>query len=181
MALRPHTLVGALFLSCLSGAALAGDEPRDLGVDGEGYVGAQLEVAHPVALVKAYLGDADKAMRLAPEVLDADSVPHGKCAKVSVKAKGLLRPMHYVVLRCPTSVGYTEQLLESGDFTAHNVEWTLTETASGGTLVTVKARTRLSFPVPQSTLTKVAGQSLKATLKGMDKDLDQQVADSSED
>ena len=83
-------------------------------------------------------------MKLSPDVLEADAVPQGKCQKVKVKAKGLpMRPMRYVVLRCPTGVGYTEQLLESGDFSAHNVEWTLKPTADGGTIVTVKARTRL--------------------------------------
>ncbi len=179
---RTSTLLGALSLGfCLFGGVASAGEPVDKGVDGNGYVNVEMEVDHPVALVNDYLANPTRAMELSPDVLDASSVPHGKCQKVSVKARGMLSPMHYVVLRCPTGVGYTEQLLESGDFTAHNVEWTLHETASGGTVIKIKARTRLNFPVPSSTLAKVAGQSLKSSLKGLDKDLDKQVADASED
>jgi len=166
---------GVALLLGLGGPALA-VEPENLGVDSDGFIGARILIDSPLNLVRKVLSKPVDAIRLAPDVLEVSAESQGTCDKVSVKAKGLWRPLNYVVIRCPTEAGFSERLLESDDFSAHNVEWTLAPSGSG-TLVTVRSRTRIAYPVPDGMVARVAGKSLRESLKGLDQEVSKQASE----
>ena len=167
-------LVGGFALLLSLGSPALAVEPESLGVDSNGFVGARLLIDYPMSLVRSVLSKPVDAVRLAPDVIEVSAESQGTCDKVSVKAKGLWRPLTYVVIRCPTEAGFSERLLESDDFSAHNVEWTLAPSGSG-TLVTVRSRTRIAFPVPDGMVARVAGKSLLDSLKGLDQEVSKQA------
>ena len=136
-----------------------------------GGVTLQVLMNHPAALIKHYLSNASTTIRLSPEVLDVQSSPKGACDQVSVQTKGMFSPLTYVVMRCPTSKGYTERLLQSEDFDAQEVEWSVEE-VEGGSQVTLKVHTEPRIPLPAAALRAVLVGSMRATLRKLDKEVE---------
>lgn len=131
----------------MAGTALAYDAPA-VTVEADGTVVGVALVAASADAVRALLGDVEREASLSPMIRDVLVVgAEGRCAKVRKHTRGLLRPFELVALRCPTTTGWREALVESADFTEYATEWRVAP-ADAGTRVEyrVRAGLRLAFP-----------------------------------
>lgn len=145
---RMHTAMAmAIGLFCAAPSFAA--EPA-VSVNSEGRVVATMTIDASSADLKAVLADTTGAFaELSPDVLNVSSVRKGDCEEVTRSTRGIFRPFRFRALRCKTSNGWSEKLMESGDFTSYASDMQLVETADG-VLVTYSIETEINAPVPDS-------------------------------
>lgn len=129
----------------------------------DGSVEARLTVAASEESVRNVLRDPEVGARLTRDVISVESEIRGRCSRVSTKTRGLLRPLTYTSLRCPTPQGWTESLLESKDFSLYEAEWRLTP-RPGGTEIFYRLRLQVSIPAPESLVHYTMKQSVRDAL-----------------
>jgi hypothetical protein len=135
----------------LLGPAMASEAPV-VTTEADGTVVGVAVVAASEDAVRALLGDASRAAGLSPDVYDVTvEGEEGRCSRVRKHTRGVFRPFELLALRCPTEQGWTEVLVESGDFSSYALEWRVAPDAAG-TRVEYRVRTKLSIPVPAAAL-----------------------------
>ena len=149
-------------------AALAA-EPT-IATSSDGTVVGRVLVDAPEAEVRELLSNPQAVRSMQPEVRAVQSTPSGSCQVVDVKTDGPLNTLDYKALRCPTTKGWRETLLQSDDFNALETEWRLTPTPNG-TQVEYRVRTELDMAVPdalvQRGVQKTVGRTLVELVKRM--------------
>lgn len=142
--LRP---VALLCLAALPGGAFA-LEPMPTAAD-SGVVTKQITVTAGADAVRAQLCHASDAVTLSSEVISVKATPSGNCERVKVQVKGLLSPMEYDSIRCPTATGWSERLISSDDFEKNSVDWEV-QPVEGGTRITLRILAIPKIPVPKA-------------------------------
>ncbi|MCK6530790.1 hypothetical protein L6R50_25595 [Myxococcota bacterium] len=154
----------ALGLLGVPGAARAeGPGTPEVTVRRDGTVEATVTVPATEAAVRRIIEDPVASNRLTDAVLSVEVEDRGRCKRVATKARGFLRPLTYITLRCPTVSGVKESLMESGDFSLYESEWQLTPRASG-TEITYRIRLQVSIPAPRSLVNLNVQRSVREAL-----------------
>jgi hypothetical protein len=136
-------------LFVLAGVALADPPVPTVSVATDGAVVATFTVSAPESAVLAVL--ADPRTLTGPEVLSMATAPQGGCLVIDATTQGMLSPLAYRSLRCPTETGFHETLVQSDDFTAIESTWRLSQVADG-TRVDFRLVSQPDLPVPQSVI-----------------------------
>jgi hypothetical protein len=116
--------------------------------------------------VRAVLDDPVTFSGFTPDVLSMRVEPRGRCKLLSFQSRGLLEPMRYSTLRCPSDLGWRETLFQSDDFTRYDADIAL-EDAPGGTLITYKLSVGLDLPVPDVVISRNVKRSAKLTMQAV--------------
>ena len=156
--------LAALCVGCLLWAAPASaSDQAVVHITDDGTIVAKMAIGATEAQIREVLADTEGALAgLSPEVLSVEAVPKGTCEEVTRRTKGMFRPFKFRALRCPTSNGWKESLLESSDFGAYASEWQLTPNGSQVEIVyTIK--TELNAPVPAA----LVRSNLRDSAKGL--------------
>lgn len=113
--------------------------------------------------------------KLSPDVVSVKSRPDAtsrspsgrdRCYDVTTETRGLFGPLHYRSRRCATKDGWEDRLLQSNDFTAYESRWSLRE-VDGQTEVTLRVKTAVDLPVPQSVVDTHSKQSVGKILENL--------------
>jgi hypothetical protein len=140
-----------LFIA-LSNPAAAGPFEGRFSIDDDGFVSVRVLVEAPMNVVRGSIDTAQEVFALDSERTLTRVQMRGACEEMHVETPGLLSPMRYVSLRCPTDNGWTESMISSDDFEANEVLWALNE-VEGGTEITYKVKVGVAdMPVPESML-----------------------------
>jgi hypothetical protein len=157
----------AFLLALVFGSSLAfADEPAvSCAPTADGAVQVQAVVPASEANIRAYLDSAVRCGTLAPGVLKVEVVaPRGSgCEEIVTTTKVPGSTMDYRSMRCRTSTGYKDTLMDSETMQDFYAVWNL-RTVEGGTEVTVKVKTVLDLPVPTYLVNVGLQSSLKATM-----------------
>lgn len=138
----------------LVAAALA----APVSVEASRHVGATPEA------VRAALADPEAALGRNPDVRSVTVAPaEGECATVLVTTRGVTAPFTYRALRCPTTDGFREVLVESADFAVNETIWAVSA-APGGARVTLRVTTEPRLTVPEWVLRRAVAASAEATV-----------------
>ena len=166
--MSPRALLAAGLLALgLSPAASAADLPSISSSSSSDGVTMRMLVQAPIDEVRSVLSRAETSVTLSPDVMELHTTDQGNCERVEVSTRGLFSPMRYVGLRCPTSEGWSETLVESEDFTHYDVEWTLSPTDEG-TMVTYRIDVSLkNLPVPDRVLHSNLSSSMKHVMASL--------------
>ena len=142
-----RSLLAFLFLLATSAPAVAAEPVTTVAEDGT--VTGVVVLPQTEAEILAFLADPTRADQLVDEVVESRSSPDGRCTRVSRSVKGMWNPLRYVVRRCRTPKGWSEQLVEAGDFRRHEAEWEVSTTAAG-TRVRYRVHSDPNLPVPKA-------------------------------
>jgi carbon monoxide dehydrogenase subunit G len=145
----------------LAVAAFAADPAVTVWPDGT--VAATVVVDAPEAQVRAALADSAACARLSPDVLSVHVAKQGRCDEISRETRGMFRPFHMLVRRCPTPTGWSESLVQSDDFSSFSSDWSVAPSAEG-TTVTYSVKTELAMPVPEAMLRRSLSSAAKTVL-----------------
>lgn len=121
----------------------------EIEVRDDGAVFATEVMAAQADDVRALLSDAEALAALSPEVRKIETTQRGRCQEVATETRGLLRPLRLRSLRCPTTDGFREELMEVGDFSAYEVEWAVRD-ADGGARIEYSVRVVPELAVPSA-------------------------------
>jgi hypothetical protein len=136
--------IAALLLPTL---AVAGDPQISVGPDGT--VVASMMVDATEATVKTTIPDVLQASKGFKNVLDVQITPDGTCRKVFRRTTGLWQPLEMYTRLCPTSQGWRERLVQSDDYDAYDVEWSV-QPKDGRTEVRITVKSEVDLPVPSA-------------------------------
>ncbi|MCB9663031.1 MAG: hypothetical protein H6732_02885 [Alphaproteobacteria bacterium] len=141
-----HHLAVSLLL--LSAAAHAEEEPQvEIAADGS-VVGRILLDATPAQVSGVIPSLNDPAN--SSSVLDVRLVPDGECTGIFRTTRGLWSPLTMRTRLCPTAKGWREYLVESEDYDAYDVEWTVSPADAGRTEVRMVVRSEVNLAVPSA-------------------------------
>ena len=138
------------------------DDPT-VATEADGTLVGRIFVPADESVVRSFLANPIDAIRLSPEVTEAQSTAEGGCAVVTVEAQGPWDALHYRARLCPTESGWRSTLLESEDFQRLDVEWQL-EPTSGGTAVEYRVRSEIDLGIPQFLVRGGTERSIRGTL-----------------
>lgn len=142
-------------------------EPSDPVVHADSSISTDVLIHASVADVRAVLADPKAAGALSDSVLAVRVLgKDGPCDLVEVTCKGVMDPLTYTVRRCPTPTGFSENLVQSEDFSSQRAEWRL-EPVSGGTLVTFSVRSEPKISLPRRVVQAVVESSAVETLENL--------------
>ncbi|MEL6342501.1 MAG: hypothetical protein AAFV53_05170 [Myxococcota bacterium] len=148
----------------------AADEPA---VGSDGTVSMRVILPASEAEVREQLNSAEKATALvgAATIISRESA--GPCERLTYQTPGMMSPLTYVALRCPTEAGWKETLESSEHFQDNESEWQLRE-VDGGTELRYRVRVRLSnMPVGQGLVNSRVAQSMKHAIERLEERLSQ--------
>ena len=153
-----------MFVILLAVSALAADSEPVITTMSDGTVVGTVHVEASPDAIKEMLADPAAAVRLAPEVLSAASAlaPDGRCQLLEVRTQGLWNPLKYRAKVCPTSTGYSTELVDSDSFLALNTSWTITS-ADGGADVEFRVKSSIAS-IPDPLVRKGTERSMTQTL-----------------
>lgn len=95
--------------------------------------------------MRARVADGTAVTQLSPDVLSVTATPKGPCQVLHVQTTGLLSPLTYTSLYCPTPTGGRDSLVSRADFAAYTAEWSV-QPDGDGTRVRVYLELRLPLP-----------------------------------
>ncbi len=150
-------------LLALTTPAWSGPIERVTSVLEDGSVAVSVLVEEPLSRVRATLSEAMSLAALDTDRTITAAVPRGDCQELHVEAPGLLSPLRYVSLRCPTPEGYSETLLHSEDFEVSEIQW-IVEEAEEGTRITCRVRVDLDLPIAEGLLQSRIKRSIAASM-----------------
>ena len=134
----------------------------------DGYIVVSAVMPHSLDAVQRVLDQPGKTMRLGQSIRSVQVKPMDNgCAELTVSNKGFAKDLSYVAERCPVEHGYRSKLKSSEDFSEHDVTWTATPHASGS-LVSIRVKVALKYPVPKFLVQRIVGGSLEETLEKID-------------
>ena len=145
-------------------SSLASANPHTATLDDDGFVTLSARLAAPVEAVRGHLDDVTAAFDLVDDARAVRATRRGDCQEIEVETPGILRPMRYISMRCPTADGWSERLVQSEDFALHEVEWHITPAADGATDITYRVRVALSMPGVHSLVIKKLSSSMERTV-----------------
>lgn len=153
-----------LGLICLLLQAHAADPTINTTNTSDGGVEVQMVIPATEAQVRAALADPVQAGRFTPDVVGVRVVQvQGNCDDVVTTTRVMGATMDYRSMRCHTSNGIKDTLIESSFMESYSTEWSL-RTVEGGTEVTLHIRNILNLPVPTAIVRAGMASSMKTTL-----------------
>ena len=158
-------LVGCLIAPFVLRTARA--EPTTPVVDPDGFVRVSTDLPFAPQKVDAVLTDSATTMTMGKDVIDVQVQVDGSCEMLAVRTRGFTQPMTYTARRCRTAAGWASTLVQSEDFSSHDVEWATTPIEEG-TRVTMRVRVKPHLPVPQLLIRSVVGNAIVGTLKRLE-------------
>ena len=131
----------------------------------DGYVVVSAAMPHSVDAVQSVLKQPGKTMRFGQSIRSVKVKPlDNGCSELEVSNKGLAKDLSYVSERCPVPGGYRSKMKSSDDFTEHDIIWTA-EPHELGSLVSIRVKVALKYPVPNFVIQRIVGGALEETLK----------------
>lgn len=154
---RGSTGVGTwVFLCCAIGIhtqAMAEHSPQ-ITVAKDGTVTGEILIDAPTKVIQDILNDTTgEFTKLTEDVFTVSASGKGFCEEVTRTTRGFLHPFSFRTLRCPTSRGFEEHLIESSDFRIYQTRWDLEE-GQGGTRITYSVKTEFYSPMPKAIVRK---------------------------
>lgn len=134
--------------STLAAPALAADKPT-ISVQDDGSIIARMLVDAPVLDVRRIIPDVQVDASLYTNVLTVKSTAEGDCRKVHRTTRGLLTPLSMNTRFCPTPTGWREYLVQSEDYSAYDVEWTVEQRGTQAEIA-VHVRSDVNLFVPDA-------------------------------
>jgi hypothetical protein len=132
------------------------------------WVVVRAAMQHGPDQISALLAKHGQTMQLGKGVRSVEARPiENGCAHLTVQNRGLARDLAYTAERCPIANGWHSKLLESEDFSEHQIIWT-TEPEGGGSRVTIRVKVQLKAPVPDFIVQRIVAGALEGTLEKMD-------------
>jgi hypothetical protein len=163
------TRTAACALACLLGSAISQAQTPDEPLvqrEEPGTIITRLLVPASAEEVRAVLNDPVTFGGFTPDVQSMRVEPRGRCKLLSFDTRGLLEPMRYSTLRCPSDLGWRETLFQSDDFTRYDADIAL-EPAPEGTLITYKLSVGLDLPVPDVVISRNVKRSARLTMQAV--------------
>lgn len=159
----PLPLAAALW----SGIAPAGAEGATPAVRpmAEGFCASVVVDSTPEQVRAALADPADMALR-PPDMISVEATPRAGCHEIEGRTRGLLRPLAYRSLRCPTPTGFLETLVASEDFERYEAEWRI-EAVEGGTRVSFRIDVLPDLPVPRALVSENVKRSAVAVVTAL--------------
>ena len=146
----------------------------------DGYLVVSAVMSHPVELVQGFLNQPGRTMRLGQSVRSVKVKPlDNGCSELEVLNKGFAKDLRYVAERCPVNGGYRSTLKSSDDFVEHDVIW-IAESNGSGSLVSIRVKVALKYPVPKFLVQRIVGGALEETLEKIDMELSKANEESEE-
>ena len=146
----------------------------------DGYVVVSAAMTHSVAAVQGVLDQPGKTMRLSQSIRSVTVKPlDNGCTELEVLNKGFAKDLRYVSERCPVPGGYRSKMTSSDDFDEHEIMWTA-EPHELGSLVSIRVKVALKYPVPNFLVQRIVGGALEETLKKVDATLSEDSKETSE-
>ena len=137
----------------------------------DGYVEVSAVLAHSVEDVQGILKQAGKTMRLGQSIRRVKVTPlENGCSELEVSNKGFAKDLSYVAERCPVTGGYHSKMKSSEDFAEHDIIWTAVAHPLGS-LVSIRVKVELKYPVPNFLVQRIVGGALEETLEKIDSTL----------
>lgn len=133
----------------------------------DGTVILNVEVPASIASVREALADPVTVGKYAPDVISIDATPKGPCSLITASSPGLMKPINYQTLRCPTATGWRYDLVSSDAIESLHSEWRLESVSPEVTRVTYSVNTVINLGVPQSMVRKGVEHSAKDTLASL--------------
>lgn len=143
---RRWSSLAALGISLLGLPAAAEDKPH-LEVTDDGRIVARMLLDAPERLVRDTIPSLQDAT-LSSSVLELRVTSEGTCRQIARKTRGLWSPLEMTTRMCPTPEGWREWLVDSEDYDAYTVEWTVTP-REGRTFVELAVRSDVNLAVPE--------------------------------
>ncbi len=116
--------------------------------------------------VRAVLDDPHTFGSFTPDVQRMTVHPRGRCKLLRFDTRGLLEPLQYSTLRCPSGSGWSETLLESDSFTRYDADIQLLPVV-GGTHVIYRLSVGIDLPVPDMLIDKNVKRSARLTMQAV--------------
>lgn len=145
--------------------AFAAEPQVDL--DHDGQVIGTVVVTATEAQVRSVLDNAEMLGELSPQVIDvhATTLPDG-CEELVTETKGMFRNLTYTSRRCRTAKGWDDTLVQSDDFSEYRASWEASP-VDGGTRITVRSRTNVNLPLPDSLVNKQSRKGIAEMLEAL--------------
>ena len=165
---RTTAMCLCLAVSHLSFAGDSNSSPvPEINVDTQGYIHGSIVVPVPRSEVRHFLEDPVQAGTLSTDVYKTHATPQGACEVITREIRGIWSPITYKALRCPTTLGWTENLVHSDSISAYSTEWTL-QGVEGGTKVRYRVKTRFSSSlIPPSLVQGETKRSVRRMLQNL--------------
>jgi hypothetical protein len=156
-------MTGLLF-SFLFRVAMAQEPTCTTTINPDGSVQVQAIVPASEAEIRAVLSDPVRCSSLAPDVVRVQVMAsRGNCSEVVTTTRIPGSTMDYRSLRCRTSTGWNDTLIEGDVMEEFQAQWEL-RAVEGGTEVTFRVRTVLDLPIPSYLVRTGMQSSVKATM-----------------
>ena len=157
------TLFWLSLLWSLDAHALETERKRD----GE-FVVVSAVLGHPHESVRNIFQQHRTTMKLGSAIRSVKVTPMSNgCSQVEVVNKGFAKDLSYVAERCPTENGWHSKMTSSDDFEDHDILWEAIPHAQGS-LVSIRVKVALKYPVPKFIVARMVGGALEETLKKID-------------
>ncbi len=158
--MAPARTLGLCLLLLAPMAALAGSDTPRVTVTNDGTVVGRMVLDADEAVVREVLTDLHPTKN-SSDVLEIRFVREGSCASIFRKTRGLFSPLELRTRLCPTSTGWRESLVETGDFNAYETVWELQPSDGGGTDLSISVTSKVNLMVPQSLVNRSAVRSMR--------------------
>ena len=155
----------AAFVGAASAQAQTPDEPL-VQSEETGTIITRMLVPASQEEVRAVLDDPVTFGGFTPDVQSMQVQARGRCQLLSFDTRGLVEPLRYSTLRCPSPMGWRETLLHSDSFTRYDADLQL-EPAPGGTYVTYKLSVGIDLPVPDLVISRNVKRSARMTMQAV--------------
>lgn len=129
-------------------AASAGEKPS-FTVQSDGSIVGRMVIDAPAPEVRQAIAVVVNDPRAYTNVLDVRQTPEGDCRRIDRTTRGVFEPLTMHTRWCPTPKGWREYLVQSDDYNAYDVEWTV-EARGTQSEVAVRVRSDVNLMVPSS-------------------------------
>lgn len=163
----PEDSLRAVLLTLLtwSAPALAGDDASEVHVGADGSIVGRMVLDLPESVVRAAIPKLNEP-GWSSDVLSAELTPDGPCTGISRSTKGLWSPLKMKTRFCPTPRGWREYLVESDDYHAYEVEWTVVP-AGARTEVRLTVKSDVNLAVPKFMVQSRSVSAVEETFKAL--------------
>lgn len=143
-----RTAIALLLLTGAPRIAAAGEKPAYT-VQSDGWIVGRMVIDAPASDVRQAIPVVANDAEAYTNVLAVRETPDGDCRRIDRTTRGLLQPLTMRTRWCPTPKGWREYLVQSDDYTAYDVEWTV-EARGAQSEVAVRVRSDVNLMVPSS-------------------------------
>lgn len=109
--------------------------------------------------LRAQLDTPEELASLHGDAVIVERIADGACELITTETPGLFSAMSYKARRCPTGLGWTQNLVSSDHYTVNDTIIELEE-VEGGTRMRYQVRAQVGLPVGQSLINSRIAKSM---------------------